>query len=497
MAGSAADNEQQQQQAAAAAQQQLLQQQQQQQQRQLQLAQAAETARLAEANQAEQARIAAERDLQEHPYQATSAPASSQTLERAFAGLLSKHGVIPAIAQHLANIRCVTLVTFANMCDDKKDVKATFLAGTAYADDCAALANLKMAWREAETIISRGLKRSADGLADECLDEPLAVQTYTNIVDVFVHQYAMPAVPPQRVACDTLVGRIHREFEKRQPTAFAISRVRCLAKAQRQSKPKQARVSEFVQIEFSDPFADEEINDATEGGNVVKDFETSLDILAYTWALCGCFDVTHEGRSMKYVTYWQAIDYKKEITGRLWPLCSVFTDASIVGFGVAVEDEIRCHALELARAPYNLPFGLALMESKKAKVHVWQEKRHLLQRLTSSAPRRQPDQPKGKGKGSKDKGKDNGQRNANAQQVDLIASRSKWATASHSASNWKICKGFNDKRGCGKPGAKCQYGNSHSCDVTLKSTGKACDRYDHSRASHDPAKHGAPQLWGR
>jgi hypothetical protein len=64
-----------------------------------------------------------------------------------------------------------------------------------------------------------------------------------------------------------------------------------------------------------------------------------------------------------------------------------------------------------------------------------------------------------------------------------------FATGTHTGSGSKVCKKFNDTRGCHKP---CQDGHTHVCDLVLAKTGKICGRGDHSRRTHDAARHGAP-----
>ena len=67
------------------------------------------------------------------------------------------------------------------------------------------------------------------------------------------------------------------------------------------------------------------------------------------------------------------------------------------------------------------------------------------------------------------------------------AGKGEGAVASVTKHGAKICKKFNDQRGCA---AKCPKGDVHGCDLILLKSGEACANGGHNRLTHDPAKHG-------
>ena len=52
----------------------------------------------------------------------------------------------------------------------------------------------------------------------------------------------------------------------------------------------------------------------------------------------------------------------------------------------------------------------------------------------------------------------------------------------------KICKAYNDRRGCKD---KCPHGHVHGCDIRITRTKQAC-ALPHPRGKHNAAQHGTP-----
>ena len=88
--------------------------------------------------------------------------------------LLNANGVHDDIRKFFITKTILTLKNFANYVDEKKELKDAITEQIqSMKGDTTELSKLKMAWREAETIVARGLKRSSEGISDESLDEPL------------------------------------------------------------------------------------------------------------------------------------------------------------------------------------------------------------------------------------------------------------------------------------------------------------------------------------
>ena len=88
-------------------------------------------------------------------------PASVSTTLRA---LLEKNGVDESVIAFLGESGCKELSSFSNWVEQKAELKQAVIDKTPKKDDPGELAKLKQAWREAEALNSRSLKRAAEGL---------------------------------------------------------------------------------------------------------------------------------------------------------------------------------------------------------------------------------------------------------------------------------------------------------------------------------------------
>ena len=83
------------------------------------------------------------------------------------------HQDIISWLQH-PDIECFTVRQFANFIDKQEEAQEEIMNNVeSQKRNKTQRANVKMAWREAEGLVGRQLKRSANGLTDENLDEPL------------------------------------------------------------------------------------------------------------------------------------------------------------------------------------------------------------------------------------------------------------------------------------------------------------------------------------
>ncbi len=80
------------------------------------------------------------------------------------------------------------------------------------------------------------------------MDDPLPHPTQLKILANF-HTMRHWDLEPRFKSCDSLLGRVRREFEKKQPTMFPIGRVRSLADASRSADMKKHRISENVVLD--------------------------------------------------------------------------------------------------------------------------------------------------------------------------------------------------------------------------------------------------------
>ena len=140
----------------------------------------------------------------------------------------------------------VTVSALANACDDRSQVQTVLLQPTALKDDIGALTKVKMAWREADTHVTRALKRSAEGLENEELDDPLPFEILKNIMEHFVVYYRLKYINPALIGSDGLLSRVRREFERKQATIMLLQKVRSIAMSQLPQPQKKARLGDLV-----------------------------------------------------------------------------------------------------------------------------------------------------------------------------------------------------------------------------------------------------------
>ena len=147
------------------------------------------------------------------------------------------------------------------------------------------------------------------------------------------------------------------------------------------------------------------------------------------------------------------------------------------GVFTAVEEAFRGHALDFTRREDSpLSWGKALEQSVEKFPITWNDFLKLLSPGLSSSPvaasASVPTQVFGQG--------------GSASNV----TKGKVATATHTGSNKKICKAFNDSR---SSPTSCRKGEVHCCDVLLMNTNRACEQ-KHPRTQHSPAQHGQPSV---
>jgi len=409
--------------------------------------------------------------------------------------LLDRNGVDPQIADYLEAKTCLKVETFANWVKDREEVTTKILMKTDHKDDEPQAARLKMAWRQAEAATDRALKRSAEGLDNEPIDDPLPEGDQRALEDVWRRAYGWPALIGERMGCDSLLGRAHREFRKCAPTMFPVSKVRTIATSRMAVPPTKRRISEGLYVTIDGDTAIEGEEDLSGSLFVYLDL---LEVLTNTWSIAGAFDYEHKGVVAKYASWPQTSSYyyfvKKEVT----PLLATFTEASVVTYASSCEEVFRMKCIDLARGADKVPFGKALDEVQILHKGEWLIKKGMLAPKRSGlAPTQRPPSshvPEPPRQRPADKAADkspyltsnNDRNNSNPK---------KWTTAYKDASGNRICKFYNDKRGC-KGGDKCLHGNAHVCDVLL-TNGRVCASKSHTRVTHSPKSHGEPKIKGK
>ena len=386
--------------------------------------------------------------------------------------LLERNSVKSEVSEYLTKAGCLSVAQLANWVDKKEDLLEAVLKRTDLKDDQSQLASLKMAWREAEAVTSRGLKRATEALPPEDADAPLDSEEQKSVEQRFRQLYNWPSLPPRQIGSDSLLGRVQREFNRRQPTQLAVSRVRTLAASQKGNPPKQRRLTESVSILWG---AVEEDTSSVSG---LYAYLALLRVLATTWAVAGSFTAEDNSGNAGIFAHWaETSEYEQMFSERAHAELALHTEDSVVHWITEVEEEVRARAIEFTRGPGQLLWGRALQAAVR-EADKWAEKRHLLSlrkppgNFFSDVPAPPAVPPKGGGKGTGKKGAP-------------LPNRRKWKHAHTTSAGATICKRYNDARGC----SGCN--TAHVCDVMVKGN-RACGQKGHTRMTHDAERHGVP-----
>lgn len=261
------------------------------------------------------------------------------------------------------------------------------------------------------------------------------------------------------MVCDTLFGRIVREFEAGQPSMFAVLRTRSLATSQRSQPVKKHRVTETLQINVSQ--VDDE-NVCLEESGKLRTYFACFRILGLGWAVAGCFDVPYEGKQVKFCHWQHVCAYISHLETKAWAALDKAPEEIVLNYILETEEKIRATAIERCRSDA-MPWGHALLHAWKEEAELWADAKD---KLVTNRPGSKYDLKTGS---------------------TPSALKVKPATANHLPSGVELCKRWNDARGCTK--TPCPKGKAHACDVLLV-TGLVCASTSHSRNEHDPGVHG-------
>ena len=311
---------------------------------------------------------------------------------------------------------------------------------------------------------------------EEFIDEPLQTEVQKSIERTF-EQYYHWTIGVKNVACDSTFGRFRREFDRRQPSMINIMRIRSLGAAQKSLPPQKRRISHNLLLEIG---TTSDASLAT-GPTSTLAWLKQLRLCANTWAITGCFDVSYNGEQVKYVHWQDALKYVEEFEEKAWEVMGKFEHDSVFRYLSETEEVIRAKAVELARDRSQMPWGKALLSAIEKESRKWSDAREKLKAVPQGNKQNGGSGNKGRGAVSPGPG---------SVSEPPAAGQTFLATALNTDDGKKICKRYNDKRGCGQ---RCPKGDMHVCDVLLAKTGRVCGKKDHNRTTHDSRAHGTPQ----
>ena len=94
------------------------------------------------------------------------------------------------ITEFLLEKQCLSMATFSEWVDSKKELKSAVVDQTPEKDNPAAVASLKLAWLDAVAEVEAKRKRKSDGLDDDSLDTPLPDELHKRVEDFFYKTYS-------------------------------------------------------------------------------------------------------------------------------------------------------------------------------------------------------------------------------------------------------------------------------------------------------------------
>ena len=359
---------------------------------------------------------------------------------------------------------CTTVKHFALYFDDKTEIKTMWAANSEkYKTAGNVIANLKYAWREATNLVETSLKRTAEGLPDENLDDPLRSEVEMSLKAAFLKTYGFNPPPPW-MGVPSLVGRLHREFMKRSHIAPRVNKIKTLGQLNDVGPAlKRQRIAADLEL----------VMGASPGTLAVHhtfSYIQLLQSLLYSMTLAGSFKVTYHGNAKEafMVPLQPCLTHLSNAQCFVGKWASKSFEHDILRKLTEIDETIRNRWAEIFRAS-DEPLGVAIDEADNLAQMLWQTDVPLMQK--SQGDRARWGSGKGSGSGKKE--------NRKLGSASFIEKVKKGSGKNQSAKSSEPCKFWN-KGDCTR-GKQCGF--SHVCNF-MKDNGKICGRKDHKAINH-------------
>ena len=348
----------------------------------------------------------------------------------------------------------VSVAHFAGSCDSKTEVSEKCLVGTDFSQNLLRVASLEQAWREAEKRTEQRLSKAESALP----------QLETS----FLRRCSWLRTSSKMIGCDSLPGRVRREFDREAARIFKMSQVRTRAQSSFADPCKRRRLSQHVSFTLG-------VRAPRRNANLWDHGLLCQAARSGSNMGCGRNTTVHWKGSEKLYAHWSELsDNVEGLQERVSSRCAAITLKPLSRHVCAVEEDFRSRAVELARTPgAPMPWSTALLQAAHDDANRSDQRRDFLNASTVrasaaqiAAVKRELGLPRNKGKGK-----------GTNKTVDKISGK-------------PVCRAFNDGRGRER---WCSQSREHRCVVRLTS-GEACGSRDHRRSSHDPKLHGIPAL---
>ena len=132
---------------------------------------------------------------------------------------------------------------FAHWFDDNAEISTFLETIDAAKGNPAQRAAMRFSYTKSKELTTRALKRSAQGLGDESIDEPLPPEHQRDLLARANTLYRWGVIDSRQICCDMQLAKIRREFQNCQPSMLQGGKVRTLAQSQRQAAPKCSLVT--------------------------------------------------------------------------------------------------------------------------------------------------------------------------------------------------------------------------------------------------------------
>ena len=240
---------------------------------------------------------------------------------------LEGYGVLSEVIDELASNRGLSTVTeFVNAIDSKEEAKDAFFEGGPYVKNLGQIGNVKRAWRAAAEKEDKEheakAKVTSQKGAYEDLDEPLAQDVQTNLESDFLDAYGWLHLAADKVASDSILGRMRREFLRKQPTILPVSRIRTRADTSYTTATKKKKVSEYACISFN---TDDDALEERAPQGLLELFQ-QFSVLSLSWAIAGIDKVEWDGQQVRYSHWCQTEEYISVLKNRVLDLQPLYTE---------------------------------------------------------------------------------------------------------------------------------------------------------------------------
>ena len=311
-------------------------------------------------------------------------------------------------------------------------------------DNRVAQARFKAAYEAGQFAIKQVTQVSAK---QTDLDEPLPEATFSQMSRDFKARYDVewdPALDPS----DTLRARVFREFKRQTITVIDMKKVKSIVTSSHPKAQESVTLGNGLKLEFD--------RDVVNDVSGMVQYYMAMRVLMHAWAWAGSYQTKdYDGVDRTMATLSQCLGYADEALR----LCAEYGSSS-VSWLHRNDTMTRGKVSSLVRRGYTA--GSALMEAMRQS--------HIEWRSPVAPPRPTPEERK--------RPQPSPEVVAPPPKRERMVKSDAFQTISMVKGGKKICKPFNDGRGC--PGNCNQI---HGCDVKLPS-GKPCLSQKHTRMEH-------------